>query len=142
MLKDLATRPLLHAGAYALRADAPHWEAMRRWQALILRRGKPFTSDQLAMALAIYTDGLSLQLLPETCNYIHRWLFDSVNGTLVESWYPYPRIGIVHLAGQKRMRFDPEAAVEVMGLDGRAHMLSLRYAPFRRMAAAGPMTPG
>ena len=136
VLKDLATRPLLHAGAYALRADAPHWEAMRRWQAKILRRGKPFTSDQLAMALAVHTDGLDLQLLPETCNYIHPWLFDPAQGVLVEAWYPHAKVGIVHLAGQKRMRFDPEATIEVMGLDRRLYTLSLRYGTFRRMAAA------
>jgi hypothetical protein len=135
VLRDLGTRPLLNAGVFALRADAPHWPVMRRWQTSILAHGKPFTSDQIAMALAIYTDGLRLALLPDTCNYIRPWRFDPRGPALVEFWYPYPRIGIVHLAGQKAIRFDPMATAEVLDLDDRPHQLSLRFGRFQATAA-------
>jgi hypothetical protein len=134
VLRDLGTRPLLNAGVFALRADAPHWAVMRRWQASILARGKPFTSDQIAMALTVYTDGHRLELLPDTCNYIRPWRFDPREPALVEFWYPYPRIGIVHLAGQKAIRFNPEATAEVLDLDDRPHQLSLRFGRFQAMA--------
>jgi hypothetical protein len=134
LLRDLGTRPLLNAGVFALRADAPHWAAMRRWQAMVLARGKPFTSDQIAMALTIYTDGLRLELLPDTCNYIRPWRFDPREPALVEFWYPHPKVGIVHLAGQKEIRFDPAATAEVLDLDDRPHQLSLRFGRFQAMA--------
>ena len=136
VLKEIATRPLLHAGVFALRTDAPHWQVMRRWQALILQRGKPFTSDQLAMGLAVYVDGLPVQLLPETCNYITPWLFDPNRRALVEDWYPNAPVGIVHLAGEKSMRFDPAATIAVPGTDGQTYRLSLRYTAFRDMQAS------
>ena len=134
VLRDIATRPLLNAGVFGLRVDAPHWAAMRRWQAHILRRGKPFTSDQIAMALAIYADGLRVELLPDTCNYIRPWRFDPREPALVEFYYPYPKVGIVHLAGQKEMRFDLSATTEVLDLENRPHRLSLRYGRFQTMA--------
>jgi hypothetical protein len=134
VLRDLGPRPLLNAGVFGLRADAPHWEAMRHWQARILRGGKPFTSDQIAMALAVHVDGLRLALLPDTCNYIRPWRFDPREPALVEFWYPYPKVGIVHLAGQKQMRFDLLATTEVLDLEDRPHQLSLRFGRFQAMA--------
>lgn len=139
VLKDLGTRPLLNAGVFGLPADAPHWDAMRRWQARILRRGKPFTSDQIAMALAIYVDGLPVQLLPEGCNYISPWRFDPARGMLVQDWYPYPPVGIVHLAGEKTMRFDPNATIEVPDLNNRPYRLNLRFGRLQATARA-PVT--
>jgi hypothetical protein len=134
VLRDLGTRPLLNAGVFALRADAPHWAALRRWQTKVLVRGKPFPSDQIALALAIYTEGLRLELLPDTCNYIRPWRFDPREPALVEFWYPYPKVGIIHLAGQKAIRFDPAATAEVLDLDDRPHRLSLRFGLFQETA--------
>lgn len=135
VLRDLGTRALLNAGVYALRADSPHWEAMRRWQAFIFRHGgKPFTSDQLAMGLSVYRDGLPVELLPTTCNYIRPWRVDMRIPAIVDFYYPYAKVGIVHLAGQKEIRFDPKATAEVLDLEDRVHHLSLRFGHFQRMA--------
>jgi hypothetical protein len=137
VLRDLGTRSLLNAGVFGLRADAPHWASLRRWQAHILKNsGKPFTSDQLAIGLAIYQDRLPVELLPDGCNYIRPWRVDLARGRLVEWFYPYPPVGIVHLAGQKAIRFDPAATAEVTDLDGNRHALSLRFGHFQRMVAA------
>ncbi|MDR3538437.1 MAG: glycosyl transferase [Acetobacteraceae bacterium] len=137
VLRDLGTRSLLNAGVFGLRADAPHWVAMRRWQRRILDRGgKPFSSDQVAMGLAVYQDGLPVELLPDGCNYIRPWRIDLASGKLVEWFYPYPPVGIVHLAGQKEIRFDPTATAEVTDLDGGHHALSLRFGHFHRMVEA------
>jgi hypothetical protein len=135
VLRDLGNRSLLNAGVFALRADAPHWEAIRAWQARILANGgKPFTSDGLAMGLSIYVDGLPVELLPDTCNYITRWRMDLAKAALVEFYYPYAKVGIVHLAGQKRMRFDPGATTEVLDLAGSSYQVSLRFGRFQSMA--------
>jgi hypothetical protein len=126
LCRAVATRPTLNAGAYALRADAPHWAAFRRWQEIVLKKGRIFTSDQLAMALAIYIDGLPIELLPEWCNYIGPWRFDPERNTLVEYYLPRRPVGVVHLAGEDAMRADPTVLREVLDLDDRPHTLSLR----------------
>lgn len=135
VLRDLGTRALLNAGVYALRADSPHWEALRRWQTFIFKHGgKPFTSDQIAMGLSVYRDGLPVELLPATCNYIRPWRADLSVPAIVEFYYPYAPVGIVHLAGQKEIRFDPNATAEVLDLDDQIHRLSLRFGHFQRTA--------
>ena len=122
----LATRPTLNAGAYALKSDAPHWEAFQRWQVRVLKKGRLFTSDQLAMAGAIYLDGLPVELLPEWCNYIGPWRFDPEKRELVEYYLPNRRLGIVHMAGEDAMRADPTILRSVLDTTDREHMLSLR----------------
>jgi hypothetical protein len=137
VLRDLGNRALLNAGVFALRSDAPHWRGMRTWQTRILSHGaKPFTSDGLAMALAVYVDGMPVELLPSTCNYIRPWRVDLSVPAIVEFYYPYAPVGIVHLAGQKEMRFEPTATTEVLDLHNQSHRLSLRYGQFQSMARA------
>ena len=125
--RALATRPTLNAGAYALRADAPHWASFQTWQARVLKKGRIFTSDQLAMAGAIYLDGHPIELLPEWCNYIGPWRFDPETRELVEYFLPNRRLGVVHMAGEDRMRGDPAVTRPVLDMEDREHMLSLRY---------------
>jgi hypothetical protein len=129
--RDIGTRALLNAGVYALRTGAPHWKAMRHWQEFILRRGKPFTSDQLAMAVAIYADGHPVELLNDWCNYIHPLKVDPDRAELVEFYYPYRRIGIVHMAAQKTIRVDTNATMPIPGTDGRTYRLNPRFGIFQ-----------
>jgi hypothetical protein len=131
--RHVGVRALLNAGVFALRTDAPHWEMMRCWQARILRHGKPFTSDQLAMACAAYVDGLPYELLPAWCNYVAPKRVDPARAELVEQYYPHRRVGVVHLSAQKAMRQDARATVPVLGTDGRSYQVNLRYGIFQRM---------
>ena len=133
--RDIGNRALLNAGSFALRADAPHWARLRHWQAHILRHGKPFTSDQLAMALVVYHEGMAVELLPTGCNYVAPWRVDPARPALLESYYPYKPVGIVHLAAQKTMRFDPSVTVPLTGTDGRIWQASLRHGWFQRAMA-------
>lgn len=129
--RRLDPSPDLNAGVFALRRESPHWGRLRHWQSEILRRGgKPFTTDGLAMALAVHADGLPAALLPATCNAADRWLFDAEAFALTLCQPPYERVGIVHLANQKRVRFDPEARIEVPDRQGRRHRIGLRYPYF------------
>jgi|BEDMetMinimDraft_2_1075160.scaffolds.fasta_scaffold07573_2 hypothetical protein len=136
--RRLDPSPDLNAGVFALRRESPYWERLRHWQEEILRRGgKPFTTDGLAMALAAYADGLPLALLPPTCNTADRWLFDPDACALTLSQPPYERVGIVHLANQKKIRFDPEARLDVPDRSGRRHRIGLRYLYFAALRERG-----
>lgn len=101
---SLVTRPVLNAGAYALRQDAPHWGRWRFWQKICLRHGRPFSSDQLSLALTIYEDGLDYEALPEICNYMGPWRIDQNKGVLVDYFAPYNPISVVHLIGKDSAR--------------------------------------
>jgi hypothetical protein len=126
--REVGVKADLNAGVFALNTSAKHWERMRQWQRLILRKGKPFTSDGLSMALTCHIDGYPLQQLPAFCNYMEKWLYNPVTGKLVDYFYPHEPVGIVHLADQKVLRFDPTARIAVAGTDGRTHQISLRFA--------------
>lgn len=136
--RAIAIKPTLNAGVYALRADAPHWEAMRRWQGNILKRGRIFTSDQLAMALAVYIDGLPVELMPEWCNYMGPWKFDKSTGKFVEFYLPNQTLGVVHLAGEDQMRHDLDYKRPMQDMDGNICEKSLRFQP-RPVEAAEPI---
>ncbi|MBP2226902.1 hypothetical protein J2847_000169 [Azospirillum agricola] len=138
--RALATRPTLNAGAYALKADAPHWAAFQRWQKRVLVKGRLFTSDQLAMAGAIYLDGLPVELLPEWCNYIGPWRFDADRRELVEYYLPNRRLGIVHMAGEDAMRADPSVRRAVLDMQDREHQLSLRQPAWPAVGAVTDAT--
>lgn len=132
MRRRIAVATELNAGVFALRRDAPHWERLRYWQDRILRQGKPFTADQLALGLVCHGEGLPVELLPETCNYFGEFRIDPAQRMLLERYHPHAPVGIVHMPGHKKVRFDPEATVPVQGLDGRSYAVSLRHGHFTR----------
>lgn len=101
---SLVNRPVLNAGAYALRQDAPHWGIWRSWQLVCLRHGRPFSSDQLSLALTVYENALPYEALPEICNYMGPWRIDLSKNQLVEYFVPYNPVSIVHLVGKDSAR--------------------------------------
>ena len=125
--KQISLRGDLNAGVYALKRDAIHWDRMRHWQEIILKRGRPFTSDGLAMALATHVDGCPLQLMPAFCNFVEPWLYDTEKKALVDVYFPHDPVGIVHLANQKTIRFDRHAQIPVPCTDGATRHLNIRY---------------
>jgi len=125
--RTIASKPTLNAGVFALRTDAPHWAAIRKWQALAARRGRIFTSTQLAIALSVYVDKLPLELMPETCNYMGPWRRDRTTGRILEYYLPNAPVGIVHLASENNMRADRSVLKNVPDVDGVIEPISLRY---------------
>lgn len=122
----LGDRPTLNSGVFALARGAPHWNAWRARQKEVLRRGRIFTSDQLSLGLAVYVDGMPVELLPETCNYMGPWTCTADETTLVEGYLPNRPVGIVHMAGHDEMRRDLSIGVPIRTLDGRTINRSLR----------------
>lgn len=125
--REVGVKIGLNAGVYALKKSAVHWNIMRYWQDIILRKGKPFTSDGLAMALACHVDHCPLQPMEAYCNYVSKWLFDPENCRLVDYFYPHEPVGIVHLANQQAIRSSRDARIEVPGTDGNIHSINLRF---------------
>ncbi len=130
-------RPVLNTGAYALRRDAPHWAAWRAWQRRCIAHGRAFTSDQLALALAVYLDGLPYEALPETCNYMGPWRLDRARGLLVHHFAPYEPVSVVHLVGKDAMRIDACETVPGLDMDDRTLDLPLRYPTLRATFGVG-----
>lgn len=123
----IGDKPTLNAGVFALRRDAPHWAAWRARQAQVLKKGRIFVSDQLALGMIVHLDGLPVELAPETCNYMGpHWKCSADETTLVERYIPNAPVGVVHLAGYDAMRLDPELTTPIETMDGRVVQKSLR----------------
>lgn len=108
----LLTRRHLNAGFFAIRADAPHWQAWAtRYQAAIARTGALVPHDQFALNHALYsTPPLQTTFL----NPSHNWICDRGipmwNDDAQAFCKPYPPhtpIGALHLAGPaKRTKYN------------------------------------
>jgi len=99
----LVGKPLLNAGVFAGRADAPHWSAwQKRVQSVLLQTAADFFLDQTALNAVVYVDGLDVAVLPASCNWAcHRALprASDDGSLLLEPQAPYPPLGIVHMTG-------------------------------------------
>ncbi|MBE7218101.1 MAG: glycosyl transferase [Caulobacteraceae bacterium] len=128
LARRVGDKPTFNAGVFALRRDAPHWAAWRARLGECLRRGRVFTSDQLALGIMVHADGLPAELMPETCNYMGPlWTCDADARVLVERYLPNAPVGVVHMAGYDEMRRGLEITTPIRTLDGRELARSLRY---------------
>jgi hypothetical protein len=127
--RRMADQPTLNSGVFTLRGDAPHWQAWRaRHREVILeRRGRLFTSDQLSLGLMHYIDGLPVERMPDTCNYMGPFWKASDDGRrLVEYFWPHAPVGIVHMAGEDLLRADAGATRDIPTISGASIRRSLR----------------
>ena len=127
LIEKMQGRPTLNAGAYSLHVKAPHWERFRYWQNEILKKGRLFTSDQLAIGLTIYHDQLTYEALPDICNYIYPWRYDEDKNLFVDYFAPYTPVSIVHLAGQDKSRNDRLYEVKMLNQNDQIIKKTLRY---------------
>ncbi len=127
LARQVGDKPTFNAGVFALRRDAPHWDAWRKRQAQAIVKGRVFTSDQLALGLIVHADGLPVELAPEICNYMGPfWCCNADETLLVERYIPNTPVGIVHMAGYNEMRKDLGITTDVRTVDGRTVGKSLR----------------
>ena len=127
LARRVGDKPTLNAGVFALAREAPHWRAWRLRLAQCLRKGRIFTSDQLALGLIVHADGLAAELMPEICNYMGpAWTANAAGDTLVERYLPNSTVGVVHMAGHDRMRRDASVTVPITTTEGRVFERSLR----------------
>jgi hypothetical protein len=100
MAERLVRHPLLNNGAFALRADAPHWQAWADTLGAALQRSRNELIDMTTLNHVVYVQGLPAHYLPAWSNWICHHApprRDPVSGALTEPYLPYQRLGIVHL---------------------------------------------
>ena len=127
IIKTLQAKPTLNAGSYALSSEAPHWERFRFWQDIVLRKGRLFTSDQLAMGLTVYEDKMPFEALPDICNYMGPWRWCTKRKIFIDYFAPYEPVSVVHLAGHDQMRLDKQYLIAMLDQDDNHIRRSLRY---------------
>ena len=126
--KKLLPYPVLQAGAFAMKADIPHW---KHWQELVLgamQRGKVFTAEQLCLGVMCYLDGYSCEILPAWTHWMCEFkpLWDEEKRVFVEPHLPNETLGILHISGFDEMRLDRREVTHFNTLQGDEVRLSYR----------------
>ena len=129
--REVALKPHLNIGVFALELNAPHWKVWQKNLKIALKSGKIWGSEQIAMNITIYCDGLQVEILPAYCNWtnIVGLKYDKTQETLVEPYLPNHKIGIVHFAGKNndQIRNDKNFISKIKTLDGGIVEKSLRF---------------
>ena len=129
--RKVALKPHLNIGLFSLEEDAPHWEVWQTNLKKALSSGKIWGSEQIAMNISIYNDGLDVEILPAYCNWtlIEALRFDKSQNTFVEPYLPNHEIGVIHLAGKNNddIRKNKNHISKVKTLDGDIIEKSLRF---------------
>ena len=129
--RQVALKPHLNIGVFALEANAPHWEIWQKNLKIALSAGKIWGSEQIAMNITIYCDQQEVEILPAYCNWtlIEALKFDTKQNTLVEPYLPNHKIGIVHFAGKNndQIRNNKNFISKVKTVDGDIIEMKLRF---------------
>jgi hypothetical protein len=128
----LGRNPMVNCGVFALRGDAPHWEAWARIMTEVAQRTRFFFVEQTALNYGIFSDQLPVDFLPAYCNWMPgdaAPAFDVEHGLFVEPYSPHEVIGIMHLAGAEQKTHE----FRLNRLDGGVVQTSLRYSESRAL---------
>ncbi|MCB1529884.1 MAG: glycosyl transferase family 8 [Rhodospirillales bacterium] len=143
MARELLNYYVLSAGAFALRADAPHWKAWQnRIKTTLQRGGNIFTAEQLSLGIICHLEGLPVESLPAWTHWLCQFkpLWDEQAHAFVEPNMPHEKIGILHLSGWDKMRVDRSLTTDFKTLEGQTVELSYRYPHFDGEAAEEPVS--
>jgi hypothetical protein len=119
-------KPCIISGAFAIRANAPHWHEWRICLAQALQRWLHHLVEQTALNFAVYERGLPFASLPLYCDWpcnIVLPKYDPARALLVEPDEPHGAIGVVHLAGNAKR----QELHEIESTAGGTLRKSLRY---------------
>ena len=129
--REVALKPHLNIGVFALESNAPHWEVWQKNLKKALSSGKIWGSEQIAMNITIYSDKLNVEILPAYCNWtlIEALKLDEKRNTLVEPYLPNHEIGIVHFAGKNNdeIRNNKEFVSKIQTTEGKIIEKKLRF---------------
>ena len=129
--REVALKPHLNIGVFALEANAKHWEVWQNNLKKALSSGKIWGSEQIAMNITIYSNNLPVEILPAYCNWTHigGMKFDENKNTLVEPYLPNHQISIVHFAGKDndQIRKNKNFISKIETLDGNFIEKKLRF---------------
>ena len=129
--REVALKPHLNIGVFALEANAEHWEVWQSNLKKALSSGKIWGSEQIAMNITIYSNNLPVEILPAYCNWtlIDGMKYDNARKTFVEPYLPNHEIGILHFAGKNndQIRNDKNFISKIETLDGDVIEKKLRF---------------
>jgi lipopolysaccharide biosynthesis glycosyltransferase len=129
--RQVATKPHLNIGVFALEANASHWKVWQKNLEQALKSGKIWGSEQIAMNITIHNDNLPVEILPAYCNWTHveGMKYDPDRETYVEPYLPNHEIGIVHFAGKHndKIRNNKNFLSKIECLDGKIIEIKLRF---------------
>ena len=128
--RKYAFHSTLNAGAFAINDNVNIWKCFQKNIKLAAKKGRIFGTDQVALALSIYEDGLPSEFLPAYCNWMCEFnmpKFDNKKNQFVEPYIPNHPIALVHLAGLDGIRQDKNILSDIETLDGLHIKKSLRY---------------
>jgi len=125
----LATVRPFNNGVFALAGDAPHWSAIQANMSRLVRKGRIFGANQMAIVMAVHLDGLPVEIMPHACNYLDVPRVCARTGAFVEATLPHRPVGILHLASRDAMRTDPTVEMNLLDTEGNTLRRSLRYRP-------------
>ncbi|WP_440633872.1 glycosyltransferase [Candidatus Pelagibacter sp. HIMB1485] len=129
--REVALKPHLNIGVFALEANATHWEVWQSNLKKALSSGKIWGSEQIAMNITIYSNNLPVEILPAYCNWtlIDGMKYDNERKTFVEPYLPNHEIGILHFAGKNndQIRNDKNFISKIKTLDGDVIEKKLRF---------------
>ena len=128
--RKYAFHSTLNAGAFAINDNINIWKCFQKNIKLAAKKGRIFGTDQVALALSIYEDGLPSEFLPSYCNWMCEFKmpkFDNKKNQFVEPYIPNNPIALVHLAGLDDIRQDKNILSDIETIDGLHIKKSLRY---------------
>ncbi|MDH3660238.1 MAG: glycosyltransferase [Alphaproteobacteria bacterium] len=116
----------INSGAFALRADAPHWAAWRRhYQRAVTRAGRA-NLDQHALMATLCLDGLPASYLGSSLNWIcsrAQPIWDDHRKVFCRPLPPFEPISVLHLAGRHK-----RGVRDIQTLAGGVKSMPLSYA--------------
>jgi hypothetical protein len=122
MADRLVRHPLLNNGAFALAADAPHWQDWADTLSGALQRSRNELIDMTTLNHVIYVQGLPAHFLPAWCNWICHHAPPRKKGASepwVEPYLPHQKLGILHLTlwmkDRKDLAYQGESDVDTPG---------------------------
>ena len=133
--RKLAFAPHINIGVFSLEKDSAGWITWQKNLEQTLKSGNIFGSEQLAINMSVYIDGIETEFLPHNCNWLVSNLLPKFNEhekKFVEPYLPNHKLGIIHLAsgiwdGEKDMRLHKEVKINIKTLENKILLKSLRF---------------
>ena len=130
LAKKFAGNFTLNAGCFAYNIKFDGLDRLRSNLSLASKKGRIFGSDQVALALTLFNDGINFELLPSYCNWLCVTKVPKYSNDMkcfVEPYLPNHKIGVMHLAGMDLDRKEKLINHKVQILEGGEINIPLRY---------------
>ena len=128
--KKYAGHFTLNAGCFAYNHKFDGLSIIHKNLEKAAKKGRIFGSDQVALDLSMFEDGVEFELLPLYCNWLcehHLPKYSEVKKLFVEPYVPHHNIALMHLAGLDKDRQNRDIFHEIVTLSGNKIKKSLRY---------------